>query len=657
MTIALRGRRLRASFVLSLATLSSLAAIPSADSALQALCNGEIVTIFGSSASETINGTPGRDVILAGGGGDTINGRGGNDVICAGEGDDVINGGSGNDLINGGPGDDRLEGARGADELVGGDGNDTLIGGGGDDTMRGGSGGDFLSGGPGGDSMLGGQGPDRLLGGIGEDLIDGGQGTDRARGGEDWDDCYRAKRIDSCDGPAFLETFDGEPSGPTPFVSNSKMTVSTNSRIGSTRTSLPAMQADHGADCSGPPSKHTVKTYADAQFRCRNHMMTAISSGPLGNHNYAVSMFSPNSILDFSGGEAVIQFDVSTLRRSHRDWFEVWITPYNHLQRIPVQDRPSMQGPPRNAIVVALKSFTDTGSFDVELHRDFKEIQIDGPVEWIGYEDFLTPSPTVRSTFEIRITQDHIIVGMPYEPFYWISEDIPGGLPFNKGVVQFGHNSYHVFECDECGSGPNTWHWDNIYMAPAEPMTVKHANRRVVNANTASYVTFPGGAPADAHLQFTGIGFDLEVSYDNGKTWKPAVTQHNREIHHWRYKNYWMPIPAGTQRVEFRGDDPYDGRWQVQDISVLSKQLPANAYQLGESSADIALELTELPSIGCVECAKETQLDSPGREVWAVGGTPDGVSAFCTVPDKTAAASSHWAAPVAVIETRRDLLA
>ena len=657
MTNALKGRRVRALFVLALATLTSVSAVPFADGAIAPTCNGEVVTINGSNASETINGTPGRDVIRAGGGNDTINGRGGNDVICAGAGKDVVNGGAGNDVIRGGPGADWLEGARGSDELIGGNGPDKLIGGGGNDTLRGGSHDDFISGGPGDDVLLGGSDSDRMRGGDDEDLIDGGHGADRALGGQDWDDCYRSKRVDSCDGPAFLETFDGEPSGPTPFVSNSKMTVSTNSRIGSTRTSLPSMQADHGADCSGPPSKHTVNKYADAQFRCRNHMMTAISSGALGNHNYAVSMFSPNSILDFSGGEAVIQFDVSTLRRSHRDWFEVWITPYSHLQRIPVQDRPTMQGPPKNAIVVALKSFTDTGSFDVELHRNFKEIQIDGPVEWIGYEDFLTPSPTVRSTFEIRITQDHIIVGMPYEPFYWISEDIPGGLPFNKGVVQFGHNSYHVFECDECGAGPNTWHWDNIYMAPAEPITVKQASRRFVNANTASYVTFTGGAPADAHLQFTGTGFDLEVSYDNGKSWKPAVTQHNREIHHWRYKNYWMPIPAGTQRVDFRGDDPYDGKWQIQDISVLSKKLPRNAYNLGESSADIGLELTELPAIGCVECARDTQLDGPGRDAWAVDGTADVASAFCTIPKERAAESLFWAVPHAVIEPRRDPLA
>ena len=382
------------------------------------------------------------------------------------------------------------------------------------------------------------------------------------------------------------------------------MTVSTNSRVGSTRDSLASMAADHGPDCAGPPAKHTITKYEDAQFRCRNHMMTAISAGPDHLDNYAVSMFSPNAILDFSAGEAVIQFDVSTLRRSKRDWFEVWITPYSDLQRIPVQDHPSMQGPPKNGIVVALKSFTDTGSFDVEVHRNFNETHIDGPVEWIGYEDFLTPSATVRSTFEIRLTQDHVVVGMPHEPFYWISEDIPGGLPFDKGVVQFGHNSYDVFDCDGCSVGPNTWHWDNIYLAPAEPITALSANRRHVDNSSASFVTFDAPAPADSQLQFTGIGFNLEVSFDNGASWQPAVTQHNREQHHWRYKNYSMDVPKGTTRVDFRGDNPYDGHWQIQDISILSKKLPANAYDLNTTTAGLAVELLQVHRVGCVECAR-----------------------------------------------------
>ncbi|NND02207.1 MAG: calcium-binding protein [Acidimicrobiia bacterium] len=615
--------------------LGSLLAIPSTSALAAATCGGETVTIAGTSGADTLTGTPGRDVILGKAGNDTINGNGGNDIICAGDGADVVRGGAGKDTV------------------IAGDGDDTVYGGAGNDTLYGGSGKDIVFGGAGRDSVIGGNGADRLYGGNGQDVIDGGNGADKAWGGAAFDDCYSATRKDPCEGPVFLETFDGDPSSPANFASTPDITVSTNSRVGSTRDKLAAMQADHGSNCAGPPSKHTVDDYEEAQFRCRNHMMTAISSGPDPLDNYAVSMFSPNAILDFSAGEAVIQFDVSTLRRSKRDWFDIWITPWKDLQRIPVQERPSMQGPPKNGILIALKSFTDTGSFDVEVHKNFNESQIDGPVEWIGYEDFLEPSPTVRSTFEIRLTKNHVVVGMPYEPFYWISEPIPGGLPFDKGVVQFGHNSYDVFDCDGCSVGPNTWHWDNIYLAPAEPFTALAANRRHVDNSSASFVTFADPAPKNAAIQFTGIGFDLEVSFNGGATWKPAVTQHNREIHHWRWKNYHMPVPQGTTRVDFRGTNPYDGHWQIQDISVISRNVPAGAYSLDQTSAELAVELTPVGQIGCVNCALDQQLPNLGAQIRAAAaGTTVAHQLICDIPAADPGAATDPPGDVDVVAFR-----
>jgi hypothetical protein len=577
-------------------------------------CDGLTITHLGTAGNDTLTGTAGDDVFHGLGGNDLIKGLAGNDVVCGGDGDDTIYGGPGNDVLYGGagadkmfgradadvvvggPGPDVIEGNDGADTLRGLKGNDSLFGGDGSDTLEGGLGRDKLYAGPGNDIVNGHGGNDLLFGGTGADQVDGGVGDDhlfggdqndwlhgragvnKAAGGPGWDVCYRSIRTDPCEGPTFLETFDGEPSSPTPFTGSNDITVSINSRIVETRDQLAPMQAQHGSDCSGPPNTHLVTDYEDALFRCRNHMMTAINSGPLSNANYAVAGFSPNYLLDFSGGEAVIEFDVSTLRASKRDWWEVWITPYKDLQRISVQNHPTMQGVPENGVVVSLKAFTDRGAPDVRVVKNFQITEIDGPVEWIGYESFLTPSATVRSTFEIRLSKNHIVVGMPDENFYWVSEDIPGGLPFSKGVVQFGHNSYDVFQCDEgCESGPNTWHWDNISLAPAEPITALAANRRVVNPSTSSFVTFSRGAPSGSHLQFTGVGKDLEVSFNGGATWQPAVTQHNREIYDWRYRNYWMPVPSGTTRVDFRGTNLYNGPWQIQDISILSQVIPPGA--------------------------------------------------------------------------------
>lgn len=92
------------------------------------MCNGQIATIVGSDASETINGTSGADVIVARGGNDVITALGQNDVVCGGAGNDDINGGAGADTLFGNSGDDAIDGAGGSDVCNGGLGSDTFSG-------------------------------------------------------------------------------------------------------------------------------------------------------------------------------------------------------------------------------------------------------------------------------------------------------------------------------------------------------------------------------------------------------------------------------------------------------------------------------------------------------------------------------------------------
>jgi Ca2+-binding RTX toxin-like protein len=115
------------------------------------VCDGKPATIVGTSGAETINGTPGDDVIVALAGADTVHGYGGNDIIC---------GGLGNDVLNGGNGNDKLIGLEDNDTLNGGDGNDQEFGGVGNDTLNGGGGADNLTGAAGTDRCAGGAGPD-----------------------------------------------------------------------------------------------------------------------------------------------------------------------------------------------------------------------------------------------------------------------------------------------------------------------------------------------------------------------------------------------------------------------------------------------------------------------------------------------------------------
>jgi hypothetical protein len=102
--------------------------------AAQPTCRGAAATIVGTSGPDKIEGTAGRDVIVARGGADDVEGRGGNDLICAGDGNDHVEGDAGNDRILGGRGNDDLEGKSGADVLNGGRGFDKGQGGLGADT-------------------------------------------------------------------------------------------------------------------------------------------------------------------------------------------------------------------------------------------------------------------------------------------------------------------------------------------------------------------------------------------------------------------------------------------------------------------------------------------------------------------------------------------
>ncbi len=157
------------------------------------------VTLFGSTAGDSLVGTASADVISGGNGNDTIKAGDGNDTITGGVGNDSIDGEGGTDLqtettagsvvvtalqVQGaGPiGNDKyfniesmqFTGTAAANKfdtrlfagnvtLLGGGGNDTLLSGGGNDSLAGEAGNDFLTGGAGDDVLDGGDGVDRLI--------------------------------------------------------------------------------------------------------------------------------------------------------------------------------------------------------------------------------------------------------------------------------------------------------------------------------------------------------------------------------------------------------------------------------------------------------------------------------------------------------------
>jgi len=87
-------------------------------------CAGQVPTQVGTSASDKLRGSIGRDVIVGRGGDDLIKGLDGADTICGGSGDDSILGQGGSDRLGGGSGDDTLVGHKGRDRCRGGSGSD-----------------------------------------------------------------------------------------------------------------------------------------------------------------------------------------------------------------------------------------------------------------------------------------------------------------------------------------------------------------------------------------------------------------------------------------------------------------------------------------------------------------------------------------------------
>lgn len=421
----------------------------------------------------------------------------------------------------------------------------------------------------------------------------------------------------------FSETFDGAPATPLPWTQTSwkdRWDVTIHQRNEQDYKALVPHQGHHGPDCSPPIDAsgnlvtHLVSGgYENAVYQCKDHVMTSITG--FGSHthdSYALIYLTPNHMVDFSQGEAVIRFSMTTFRTTQRDWIDVWITPFEENLNSPFdQGEVDFQGVPKRAIHINMmppnnnaktgfhpsiyKNHVDTGEF-----RSFSS-----DFNWFtGYEDFL-PSGTSakdRQIFELRITyrtpggKSHIKFGMPAFNFYWVDKDI-APLDWSQGVVQFGHHSYTPDK--DCSfyaplpCGPNSWHWDDISISPSLPFTMIKADRRFVD-DTATTINFQNPAPANTFLRFAGIG-TIDVSFNNGATWQraqyaPQTTQNTN-----RWGSFWHPVPPGTQSVKFRGTRA-TWPWMARDLALWSKEplgAPAGGL-VGDLNGDGIVDVTDL---------------------------------------------------------------
>jgi hypothetical protein len=365
----------------------------------------------------------------------------------------------------------------------------------------------------------------------------------------------------------FIESFDGQPTTPQPWRP-ADWDVTVHSRDRETWYALDSMTAAHGPGCEPPPGQHTNNSYEGAVFLCRDHVMSALKAS-----GYGVIYLTPNQMVDFSAGEAVIRFDVSTLRTSNRDWIDLWITPYEDNLQTPLEDwLPDLNGEPRRAIHIRMRFGTAgnlSGSFEGHVINAFDDTTV--PLKrTIGYEAFFPPSAALRQTFELRISQAHIRFGMPVFDLWWLDTDM-AALDWTAGVVQFGHHSYNPLKDCPTTCQPNTWHWDNVSISPAVPFTILRADRRYADPTQPGPLSFPAPAPADSHLRFSGIGNSIEISTDSGATWTAAVLQAQESVRSDHFRTYWSPIPEGTTSVLIRGQNWWGGKWHVRDISIWAR--------------------------------------------------------------------------------------
>jgi hypothetical protein len=364
-------------------------------------------------------------------------------------------------------------------------------------------------------------------------------------------------------GATFYETFDGLPDVPMPWNSYD-WDITVHSRDVTKFYTFNPMNAAHGAACDPPPATHSISVYADAVFNCKNHLMTAIDDA-----GYGVIYLTPNQLVDFSEEEAVVRFDVSTLRTSYRDWVDMYLTPYEDNLQLPLESwLPDLSGQPRRAVHISL--FGDSSVFNAFVIKNFNSVQLDG-LWWIDYDSFLEPSATLRTTFELRITKDHLTFGMPAYNFWWVDKDISPPLDWDKAVLQLGHHSYNpTKDCPLPACSANSWHWDNVYISPALKFTMIHATQRYVDATLPSNkVTFSSTAPPNAYLRFSAIGTNIQVSFDSGQTWQPALLQASGEaFNSGTFQSYWMPIPAGISNVRFKGENGWASPWHARDVTI-----------------------------------------------------------------------------------------
>ena len=283
---------------------------------------------------------------------------------------------------------------------------------------------------------------------------------------------------------AFEETFDGDPDSPSqdllPDHFDYVVTHRTHPQEHFT-IDFPLFPADHGDDCSGPDPnadiipQHMVRTDQttngdnpdESFFVCKNHMMS--SMGEVGP--YSIGAFWPRQEFNFADG-GKLEFDVNiNLGHENRSWWEIMIVPRDQLK--------VAAGPTDSAIDETYPE--DRIVFD--FRRLVRRVKVGtgdlAPAGWVAnerefhqwdwaYWNALHPNDPaltdrrIRRTMRFAFENEQITWGIETEDgsFDEFVVDVPGGLPFDQGLVVFKTHAYTPHKNNNFDT--YTFHWDNI---------------------------------------------------------------------------------------------------------------------------------------------------------------------------------------------------
>lgn len=349
-----------------------------------------------------------------------------------------------------------------------------------------------------------------------------------------------------------------------------------------------SMEGGYGADCSPPPASHPVKALADSAYICRNQLMTAINGGGDAPKIYGGVFFSPAHLADFSAGASAISWQVSTMRSSATDWWDVWLTPIDENLVAPVGtgEAPAFNGPPADAIHVRVNNGTCPGSgqpatlgtvngvpigtiFDVEVYANHRSRHIDGPRSPPCLEAIQGRiGPETLSSLRLEVSQHRVkfsAAGATGSPAVYADAQVD--LPFKQALVQFVHHSLDpAHACTQGGHcGPNTYQWSNVSINPSMPFTMLRLNGIAAIHGQPATLRLPQPAPAGAHLRFYAFG-SIGVGFD-GRPAQAAVPQRGQQAGTGE-ASYWTPVPEGTTTITVSGSGAGGLPWWVLDVSV-----------------------------------------------------------------------------------------